>query len=145
MKRLTKAEKIKRFSVGRRKMSVKAARARRPKHSGRPVPAKKIDKRTLSKRDRAKPASGQHGPKAEIDPAKLNPHELEVWAACDMKKPLNIGDIATLGGLTKLQVRNSLRRLVRGQYLVQMPGRGMYCALRAYSSRPRANKTKKAA
>jgi hypothetical protein len=95
---------------------------------------KKVDLRTLPHDKRPEPTSGQHGKPIHIGYAELNVHEQRVVKALDaaegaaMRIPEIAKSCSARGGgktVTTLQVRNAMRRLVRGSW-VDSRGRGQY-------------------
>ena len=82
-----------------------------------------IDLRTVPKAERQPPTSGQSGPKRLLAYAQLNTLERKVLKDyCASPTPRHVADVAEATRLTKLQVRNTIRRLVRGSYLVRVDG-----------------------
>ena len=79
------------------------------------------DLRRLPKEQRPDPTTGQSGPIMELPHASLNKHEAKVVAALDgdgagPRGTVSVDDLATKTKLSKLQVRNAMRRLVRGRW-----------------------------
>jgi len=83
-------------------------------------PRKKIDGRKIPKAKRPKPSTGQSGPPMELSYSKLNNNQAIIVKSLNKIKgrvPVNVGEIHERTKLTKLQIRNAMRNLVRGGWV----------------------------
>jgi hypothetical protein len=103
------------------------------------------DIRTLPKKERPKPTTGQHGPKVDLEWDDLSADQKAVIARLKAKSPAHVADIAEKGfgkDDPKLRVRNALRRLVRGGWVEHASKEpGMYrLALKARRAKAKPRK-----
>jgi DNA-binding PadR family transcriptional regulator len=102
------------------------------KAKGTKAKTEKVDLRKLPREKRPEPTSGQHGKPIDIDYDRLNVHEQRTVRALEAAgNAMSIPEIAKACSklvhkpVTTLQVRNAMRRLVRGSW-VDSKSRGVY-------------------
>jgi len=105
--------------------SKRKQRSRKSKLTGKPyyVPRQdgEVDGRTIPFAERAAPSQGQSAPKRTIlfdDLSKWEQAVVKVLHGTLKRAPLHIGTLADKTGFTRLEVRNALRRLVQGTWVV---------------------------